>query len=524
LGGATTVNGGAWIEETPEFLIDQFGSEFATATEITAAYDWVREGVGVTPTAQPEGSTSEEYIQAVVDTFAEKGFEIGAVDTGDPRVQPGKVWRTYSAYEALTGTRRTVAKILDRNNANLDLRLNTEVIEILFDGDLGVPRTSDPPTNVPRARCVRLASWEIQCVKEGGRIYVAASAIHTPALLLRSGVGPNGARVDNPRIGENFGDKPNFFMGGNFQPPFDNDQLNTFANIAAEIEYVTSQGESESLLFQEFSYGFGGLIELLAVTRNNLPAFARSGLVADAIYFFLDFCSDQVEKFENPLFLCEGIEQIIDNNCDKTTGTVLYLSSSADRGSISLGLFGKLHVDVGYLSTDSDAEAFGYMARTAVDMLVSRMGPTALQTPCADPNDESCTSQSCPDLLTGTLDASKKILSILDPEAAAAIPSAPASVINPSFVAHFLDEAANDLELGMLLRPWVGSSYHYYGTAAMSKDSSLAAIDLNFKVIGAEGLYVSDASVLPQSPRVNTQATVMMMSRLAGQRFLEERN
>jgi choline dehydrogenase-like flavoprotein len=55
-------------------------------------------------------------------------------------------------------------------------------------------------SNVPRARCVKLASFEQLCVKESGRIYLAAGAFHTPELLMKSGIGKGGDRVDNPEV------------------------------------------------------------------------------------------------------------------------------------------------------------------------------------------------------------------------------------------------------------------------------------------------------------------------------------
>jgi len=150
----------------------------------------------------------ETYIQEVVDTFLFPGnFSRGSVEEGSPTIQQGNVWRTYSIFEAGTGKRRSADVVLDLTHENLELRDLANVGEILFDGDLTIPPSSKIPwQGDPRARCIRFKErgWfnfeEIQCVKEGGRIYLTAGAILTPKLLLNSGIGNNGRRVNNPEV------------------------------------------------------------------------------------------------------------------------------------------------------------------------------------------------------------------------------------------------------------------------------------------------------------------------------------
>ena len=128
-------------------------------------------------------------------------FNIANVTTGQPVIVPDGVWRTHSIFDPVTGERRSADTILNRSSENLDIRINTEVQRVLFDGDLGVSLTARYPlTETPRARCVRLASLEIVCVKEKGRIYLAAGAFHTPGLLMKSGIGPGGRNYDNPHV------------------------------------------------------------------------------------------------------------------------------------------------------------------------------------------------------------------------------------------------------------------------------------------------------------------------------------
>lgn len=57
------------------------------------------------------------------------------------------------------------------------------------------------------------------------------------------------------------------------------------------------------------------------------------------------------------------------------------------------------------------------------------------------------------------------------------------------------------------------TSYHPVGTCSMGlPDSKNAVVDLSFKVLGVERLYVADASVLPTLPSGNINAAVAMMA------------
>ncbi len=51
------------------------------------------------------------------------------------------------------------------------------------------------------------------------------------------------------------------------------------------------------------------------------------------------------------------------------------------------------------------------------------------------------------------------------------------------------------------------SGFHPMGTAGMGK-----IVDVDQKLIGSDRIYVADASVLPNSPGVNPQITIMALS------------
>jgi choline dehydrogenase-like flavoprotein len=131
-------------------------------------------------------------------------FTVGNVKSGQPFLPTNGsnvVWRAHSIFHPTTGARRSSDTILDRDNENLDIRTNALVSKVLFDGDAGIPAASRARAGeTPRARCVRLENDEVICVQAQGRIYISAGAFHTPKLLLKSGIGPNGDKVVNSKV------------------------------------------------------------------------------------------------------------------------------------------------------------------------------------------------------------------------------------------------------------------------------------------------------------------------------------
>ena len=65
----------------------------------------------------------------------------------------------------------------------------------------------DAISSFPRARCVKykdgnslFRSTNEVCVKDGGRIYLAAGALYTPALLMKSGIKEGGKIYNNDQV------------------------------------------------------------------------------------------------------------------------------------------------------------------------------------------------------------------------------------------------------------------------------------------------------------------------------------
>ena len=151
------------------------------------------------------GSRADTYIKTVLDIYKNRtDFTVGNSTEGQPYLEPDGVWRTHSTFHPQTGRRRSSDTVLDRSNKNLVIETNARVDNILFDGDADIPtKATFAVTGVPRARCVVFATSKVVCVKKEGRIYLSAGALHTPELLIKIGIGPNGARVDNSNVSQN---------------------------------------------------------------------------------------------------------------------------------------------------------------------------------------------------------------------------------------------------------------------------------------------------------------------------------
>ena len=65
-------------------------------------------------------------------------------------------------------------------------------------------------------------------------------------------------------------------------------------------------------------------------------------------------------------------------------------------------------------------------------------------------------------------------------------------------------------------------AFHPLGTARMAREPELGAVDPDGTVWGAPGLHISDASVLPGSPSVNPQISIMAIAERCAERWAKQ--
>jgi len=285
---------------------------------------------------------------------------------------------------------------------NLDLRCDAQVAEVVMDGS--------------RAVGVRLLSGE---TVEADVIVLCAGAYASPALLLRSGVGPANdlralgieVRADLPGVGRNLADHP---------------------SVSLELPYRSDPEPAP-------------LFQVVATLHSSESTSADPPDLQSAVF-------GPYEADEGPAtFMCAAA-----------------LLKPRSRGSVKLRSTAPSdppRIELGYLSEDADADRLAEgLAR--VEALVSHpairalggVGPPGPDSPPRDPRSR---------------------------------------------------------------REWVRRNcwtyHHVVGTCAMGPASQRAAVvDAGGRVHGTEGLFVADASVMPDIPSANTHIpTVMVAERIA---------
>eukprot|EP00933_Yihiella_yeosuensis_P028744 TRINITY_DN22576_c0_g1_i1.p1 TRINITY_DN22576_c0_g1~~TRINITY_DN22576_c0_g1_i1.p1 ORF type:complete len:692 (-),score=116.23 TRINITY_DN22576_c0_g1_i1:245-2257(-) len=199
LGGGTSVNGGLYIEEEPEFMKELFDSDI-DVDEYVASSRYIAKTLA-TP-LQPS-QFGNDYVKTLERTG------LGLAGTGDPsiRMSDNGSWIAYSTIDTSLPhkPRNGAAKLLhDRAHLkNLRFLTKYQVTKINFDGKRAVS------VSVLNGRD------EASVIKARKGVILAAGAIYTPQLLQVSGIGDPGHLsslgvnpvVENPAVGSNFIDR-----------------------------------------------------------------------------------------------------------------------------------------------------------------------------------------------------------------------------------------------------------------------------------------------------------------------------
>ncbi|KAH0833084.1 hypothetical protein J3R83DRAFT_12076 [Lanmaoa asiatica] len=342
---------------------------------------------------------------------------------------------------------------------NLKVVTQARVTKIIFDSSSGTPRAVavDFANSKQHAPCFRARARK--------EVIVCAGAIHTPQILMISGVGPASllkehsipVLIDSPGVGANLTDHPVCYfrlkdklgISLNFTQPYD--LTSTFKLLRAIVQYE---------LFRT-----GPL----------------SSNVGEAVAFFRT--DDQ--KLFPPAEYKNKIE-------DST--------SAPNAPDIELVLV-PAHIE-------AHNRQFLFSDASNTDSVPSPTSVGSVQLKSADPWDDPimdpnylATQHDLDALIRGVRGAYKiahtaPLTNITD-----------VGSTHPLLDHHF--DRLSDKELGEIIRNRVETLYHPFGTCTMGKvDNPAAVLDTQLRVRGALGLRVCDASVFPKLVSGHTAAPV----------------
>lgn len=100
-----------------------------------------------------------------------------------------------------------------------------------------------------------------------------------------------------------------------------------------------------------------------------------------------------------------------------------------------------------------------------------------------------------------------------------------ASLVLPSMTGHTgwqsPEQARDDASKAVPRNKFKLMTFHLFGSCPMGENSEKCGVDSFGRVHGASNLYVADASLIPEAPGVNPQATVMALARRNALHILE---
>ncbi|SAK84157.1 sorbose dehydrogenase [Caballeronia pedi] len=397
------------------------------------------------------------FVRAVLDSLAERGHALHEDQNGpwEDGTFIGSIGVSANGERIPT----SVCYLDDtaRARSNLTIRTGEVVERILFDGKRAI------------GACIVRADGTREELK-ARRVIVSAGAIHSPALLMRSGIGPADelaalgidVLADRPGVGRNLMEHPSI-------------AVSAFLPRAARTPFPDEHHEQAIVRFSS------GLADTVQGDMHG-AILSRSGW----------------------------------HSVGYRLGTIFFwVNKSYSRGRVTLAsasAFDEPDVDFAMLSDSRDLERL---------KLALRFGAAVLASPSMNAHRDvifpsSYSPRVAAVAVPGTWNAVQRgalstLLDIAGPLRGALIKSVVTQGVS------IAEPLADDRAMTAFVQRNVGGTWHPSGTCRMgSSTDPLAVTDSHGAVYGVEGLHVCDASLMPSIPCANTNVpTIMIAERVA---------
>lgn len=478
LGGGASVNDGYFFEETPEFLTEHLQLVGPDADDFYSSSRWLADQL---LQALPPTEYGLRYAEAV--NQAGHGMP-DFHDVSNVRYKDGAwVVRSLFNLSSPSWNRNTPAQLLHKRESLSNLHVATEalVTKIHFEGKRA--------TSVSVLESKPHAKSKVIAASKG--IILSAGAIYTPQLLQVSGIGEAAhlqqlgvAQVVDLPVGHNFIDRLTWVV-----------QIIARKKLDKYLGYTVAADTAAGLTFE--SVGGVGIDTYMAIPSLALaPTKNRYEFLRPLIKFIVKDTpvGEMINRFSNILALIQDPE---------SRGFVLANSTDVRKPP---------RVAANFFSADADLKKQIANLKALLDIAKS----SALDDWRLDDQQDQIESV----WPKGTLNASQKdVLSRAGLET-----NGPNGM--PDFLTGLLRcdaygfvsvpcPPSDESKWGQFLKDNVLSTYHYFGTAAVGSVLEPGS----FAVKGTEGLYVADASAIPQATRINPVGTIMSLGHYVGRRL-----
>jgi choline dehydrogenase-like flavoprotein len=475
LGGGSAINAGVFLREPRDGKFFA-GHSFLDWERIDKSYNEASEKL------VSHHATKNSFVDSLVEAMKEIGLgtEAKQTDTYCPGIgHPSSLF-------SKAGVRHSSANLLpspsDPSYNNMTVRTQILVTSLLF---------STPVAKDERARIIGLEYNDLTCQDSvrtthqylfpTSKFYLCLGAIHTPALLQRSGIGSSSLLsslgipviVDNPHVGKHLKDKPVI-------------PIATLSKKPLEHTIVSTIFTSPSAPFSISSVSGGSLAsQMVPLTLALLPHHRRSDHKRQILRKAMSILPTSVK-----------------NTVDNQFTLYVLAHSPVSEGSVTIKSAGG-NEDVVITSggaSHPDEVAALFQGLTTVRDVISAPSLAPYRRELSAPKYTRGAAR-----LYKSISGARYRHTLSDPKFPATFPVLPD-------LAFMSDEkkvpsiSATEFVQSMTVEGW-----NYTSTCMVGK-----VVNEAFEVIGVDGLSIVDASVLKMPPKCNAQATVMMLGGYVG--------